>query len=475
MTNSTIRIDLVKLGRYILKRWWLLFLCAVIGFLTFFWMATNNQVDTYTATGTMYVYNANPNLINYQYTNSTDLNSAVQLLDTYIVVVKSNKVMDAVTERLIPDYPGITSGYISGSLSMGSVSETGVLRVSCTTDDAKKSTDICNAVLDVAPAEIIRVVSAGNIEIIDYATTPRFPDRRSPMRFSMIGALLGIVLCLGVMFLVFMINNRISSVRELTDQYTPPVLATIKREKRDSKDPGRFVLKADSNMDKIESFAKLRMNLLYTLVGKENHVVVITSAISGEGKSTIAANLAISCAMGGKKVLLIDADMRRASQRHIFRYKRSHEGLSNVLVGEAQWHETIITPTDLSFDVLPAGQLPPNPSELLESDTMHRLLEEMSGEYDLILIDAPPVNIVSESLALADQTAGSLFVVRQDFSDHKELTKALNSAELTGMNVLGFVFYGEKIGRGRYYYKKYYGNYYDKYDNRSKGADNASI
>ena len=178
MTRQTNQIDLVKLTLYILKRIWLVIICAAIGFAGMYWYTVSHQQDTYTAKATMYVYNGNPNLVNYQYTNVSDLNSAVQLLDTYMVVVRSNKVMDVVVERLIKDYPGITPGFISGSLSMGSVSETGVLEVRCVTGDPKMSADICNAVVDVAPDEIIRVVSAGNIEVIDYATPPTRPDSR---------------------------------------------------------------------------------------------------------------------------------------------------------------------------------------------------------------------------------------------------------------------------------------------------------
>ena len=330
---ATRQIDLVKLFFYILKRVWLVILCAAIGFSAMYWYTIRHTVDTYTATATMYVYNGNPNLVNYQYTNVSDLNSAVQLLDTYMVVVRSNKVMDVVVERLIKDYPSITPGFVSGSLSMGSVSETGVMQIRCRTGDPKMSADICNAVADVAPAEIIRVVSAGNIEVIDYAMAPKSPDSRSPRSKALRGALVGAVAAGGLLTLLFLLNRRITDTKDLTDNYTPPVLSSIQRSKKESSDPGAFLLDDKSPMETLEGYAKLRMNLLYMLVGKESRVVVITSAISGEGKSTIAANLSISCAMSGKRVLLVDGDLRRATQREIFSYDKKLPGLSEVLVG----------------------------------------------------------------------------------------------------------------------------------------------
>ena len=469
MKNKTAQIDLVKLALYLLKRLWIIIICAAIGFGALYWYTAKNQTDTYTATGTMYVYNGNPNVVNYQYTNASDLNSAVQLLDTYMVVVKSNKVMDVVVERLNPDYPGITAAFISGSLSMRSVSETGVLEVRCVTGDAKLSADICNAVLDVAPSEIIRVVSAGSIEVIDYATAPKYPDARSPRRRALRGALGGAVLAGALLTLVFLLNRRISDTKDLTDNYTPPVLSSVKRRKEDSKDAGAFLLNNKSSMEAIESYAKLRMNLLYTLVGKGHRSVVITSAISGEGKSTIAANLAISCAMSGKKTLLIDADLRRACQRDIFDYSKKMSGLSDVLVGNCEWPEAVLSTDWDSLSILPAGHLPPNPAELLSSEVMENLLIDMENHYDLVLLDVPPINIVSDPLVLSAHVAGCLFIVRQNFTDHREVRRALSAAEMTGMDVLGFVFYGEKLHQAGYYYnKRYYKSYYHKYDTRRR-------
>ncbi len=473
MERKAIRIDLKKLMIYVLKRAWLPIILAAIGFAGYYWYTANKLPDTYTASGTMYVYNGNPNLVNYQYTSSNDLNSAVQLLDTYMVVVRSNKVMDAVAERLAPDYPGILPEFIASTLSMGSVSQTGVLQVMCRTDNAQLSTDICNAVLDVAPAEIIRVVSAGGIEIIDYATLPKAPDGRSAMRKGMIGGLAGAVLGGGFLVLLFLLNRKVTDAKDLEENYTPPVLSSIKRTKAESKDPGSFLLNKDSPMEAMESYAKLRMNLLYTLAGKENHVVEVTSAISGEGKSTITANLAISCSMSEKKVLLIDGDLRRACQQEIFYYDKDLPGLSDVLLGEKNWQDCLLVTNWENLFILPAGHLPPNPAELLSIDRMKDLLAEVQQQFDLVLVDAPPINIVSDPLVNSANVAGSLFVVRQNFSDHRDVRKALIAAEMTGMEVLGFIFYGERLHEGSYYSRKYYKGYYNKYDYRRRTDENA--
>ena len=485
MRQKRNQIDLVKLALYILKRGWLLVLCAAIGFGVMYWR-TSRRPDTYTSSGTMYIVNANPNLVNYGYTNTSDLNSAVALINTYSVVVKSELVMNRVLdyqvdlinengeaagqEPLWQKYPGLTASYIAGSISMSSVNDTGMVRVSCTTNDPEKSADICNAVLLLAPDAIKQVVGAGQADIVDSAKISRAPNARGEMRQGLTGALAGVAATAALLALFFLLNQKISDVNDLTENYKPPVLTSVKRDKEENEDPGSFLLSEKSQMEVVESYAKLRMNLLYTLVNKESHAVVVTSAISGEGKSTITANLAISCGMSGKRVLLVDADMRRACQQEIFHYDPKTAGLSDVLVGTAEWRQVVLDSGHDMLDIMPAGHLPPNPAELLESKAMIELLEEMETAYDLVLLDAPPINIVSDPLALSSLTAGALFVVRQNFSDHREIRHALTAAEMTGMDILGFVFYGENLRQGSYYSRKYYKSYYHKYDSRGHSS-----
>lgn len=465
MGEKSQKIDLKKLFFFVLKRIWIVIICAGIGFGGMYYYTRYYLPDTYTAYATMYVLNMNPNLVNYQYANISDLNSAVQLLDTYMVVVRSSKVMDVVAERLQANYPGINASYISSTLSMGSVGDTGVLQINSTTRNAQLSADICNAVVDVAPAEIIRVVSAGSIEVIDYAEAPYGPDYRNPTRRGTLGATAGAALAVAILVLLFLINHKVTEEEELTESYTPPVLSSVIREKKKSKDPGAFILDKDSAVITSESYAKLRMNLLYTLINKENKVIAVTSAISGEGKSTITANLAIACAISGKKVLLIDGDMRRASQQAIFGYDKHLPGLSDILIGNCKWWDAVLSDERENLHILPTGHLPPNPAELLALPETAELLAETQQQFDLVLLDLPPINIVSDPLMVSSYVAGCLMIVRQGYSDHREIQKALASAELTGMDVLGFIFYGEKINKGSYYGKKYYEkNYYTKRD-----------
>ncbi len=460
MDSIASKINIQKLAAFVLKRCWIIILCAAMGFAGLYCYTKYYKKDTYTAYATMYVLNGNPNLVNYQYANANDLSSAVQLLDTYMVVVRSSKVMNVVAERLMKDYPGIYADYISSTLSMGSVSDTGVMRIISTTPNAQLSADICNAVVDVAPAEIIRVVNAGSIEVIDYAETPEYPDNRNPKNRGMLGAIAGAAAAAALLVLVFIFNHKVSDIESITENYTPPVLASIPLQRRKPQMASALMLNNNSPLELIEGYAKLRMNLLYTLVERKNRIVVLTSAISGEGKSTIAANLAISCAMSGKKVLMIDGDMRRACQRDHFEYDEESPGLSEALVGSVHWWDTVLSTERENLYIMPAGHLPPNPAELLSLESAKFLFDQIQQDFDLVLMDMPPINIVSDPLVVSSNVAGCLMVVRQRYSDHRAIRKALISAEMTGMNVLGFVYNGENAKQESYYKKKYYRNKY---------------
>ena len=500
MNKKKASIDLVKMGLYILKRIWLVIICAAIGFGVMYWRSTK-QPDTYTASGTMYITNNNPNLINYGYTNVSDMSASVQLVNIYSEALKqptvTGRALTTELEELNRDgsekvdengkalpkytlagrYGGISDAMVAGCINMVSINETPFVRISCTTGNPNLSRDICRAVLLVAPDGLTRVVGAGNAEVQTYPERLPVANGRNDKRQGLIGALAGAAVALAILAFFFLKNQRVEDTKELTDNYTLPILAQVKRRPGKEENASAFLLDDKSDMDLVESYAKLRMNLLYTLVNKDKHTVLVTSAISGEGKSTITANLAISVAMSGKKVIIVDADMRRACQSEVFQYDAKTKGLSDILLGSVEIQNVVLKNVRECLDILPAGTVPPNPSELLESPSMHKLLASLEEQYDLVLLDAPPINIVSDPLALSAQVAGGIFVVRQHFSDHREIRKALIAAEMTNLNLVGFVFYGEKIRQGSYYSRKYY-HYrgyqnYHKYDTRLKDDENA--
>ena len=201
----------------------------------------------------------------------------------------------------------------------------------------------------------------------------------------------------------------------------------------------------------------------------------MTSSLQSEGKSITAANLAISYAQTDRKVLLIDCDLRRPKMSRLLKVSNT-VGLSNVLL-EPFLLDTAIVSTGLpNLDVILSGDIPPNPSELLSSPRMARLLAEMRKRYDFIILDTPPINMVIDAVVLAPNTDGVLFVVRSGQSERGAVIHAVEQLEYAKAKILGFVLNDVELestnyGYGKYRYKRYgrYGRYgYGKYGHYGK-------
>ena len=219
------------------------------------------------------------------------------------------------------------------------------------------------------------------------------------------------------------------------------ILKHKKQEQVGFKSIRRQILNKNSSFAVQESYKTLRTNVRFFLRGNSCKKICITSGAAGEGKSITLLNLAISMGEDGQKVLLIDADLRRPAQARLLVEKVS-PGLSNVLAGLSTAEEAIRKEIYPNLDILFSGDVPPNPSELLGSDKMQELIEDLSQKYDYILVDTPPVSIVSDASIVANLLDGVLLLVRQDRSRKDAVKRAINNLQLTGAKILGFVING---------------------------------
>ena len=190
-----------------------------------------------------------------------------------------------------------------------------------------------------------------------------------------------------------------------------------------------------------EAYRTLRTNIRFALQGEGCKKFCITSSSQGEGKSITMLNLAITFAEAGQRVLLIDADMRRPAIARLL-VEKSTPGLSNILAGLATEQEALRKEVYPNLDVIYSGDIPPNPAELLDSDRMRELLEKLSKWYDYILVDTPPVNIVSDACVVSNMLDGVLVLARQGRSRKDSLKRAVNHLELAGVKILGCIFNG---------------------------------
>lgn len=215
----------------------------------------------------------------------------------------------------------------------------------------------------------------------------------------------------------------------------------------------------------VEAYKAIRTNLTFLLATSETKVFGITSPEAGEGKSTTSVNMAIAFSQLGDKVLLIDADMRKSSIHKKLKIE-NNAGLSNVLAGFNNYSE-VITHINDTFDVITAGQVPPNPSELLGSARFKELVETVGREYSYVIIDTPPMDVVTDALVIAPHTAGLVLVVKDHVTPTDAINRAIEAAKFANINILGAVMNAANPKSGRGYGYRKYG--YRKYGYRKYG------
>lgn len=203
-----------------------------------------------------------------------------------------------------------------------------------------------------------------------------------------------------------------------------------------------------------EAYRTLRTNIQFSSVDKKIKSLVVTSSEMSEGKSTTSANLAETFAQTGQRVLIVEADLRRPRIHHIFNIS-NQRGLTNVLAGQVDIHQTIST-AGSDIHVMPAGPIPPNPSELLGSDRMKEVVRILSDNYDMVIFDMPPVNAVTDATIVSTFTDGVVLVVASGKTNIEAGKRALKSLQAVGANILGAVMTMIPVTKRGYYSYKYY-------------------
>ena len=199
-----------------------------------------------------------------------------------------------------------------------------------------------------------------------------------------------------------------------------------------------------------EQYRTIRTNLEFTSIGQKLQMITVTSASNGEGKSTTAANLAVVYAQLGKRVLMIDCDLRKPTAHFTFKTS-AHVGLSTILVGRIPLDRAIQKTEVARLSLLAAGPVPPNPTELVASERMTELLEDVRRDYDIVILDAPPMMQVADARLLANVSDGTILVIGCENSDRQLVLKAKEQLERTGTHMLGLVL-NKRASKSHMYY-----------------------
>jgi len=298
-------------------------------------------------------------------------------------------------------------------------------------------------------------ISQESVAILDRASAA-VPARDNPVVVLSIGAAVGLVAALGLLLLIERLDDRPTSFADLQDLFDETVLAQIPMEHRPNRNtPVPFIRPEDERHTFLEAYRSLRSSLIFMASeGRPSRVILVTSAVPSDGKSMTAANLGITLALAGSRVLLVDADLRKGMLHRHFNVE-AVPGLTEILAEGANWRSLVRATPTANLDLLARGNTAQSPGEMFLSDTTVKLIRELSVEYQYVVIDTPPVMAADDVASLSPHAEGVLFVIRANYTSGRVARAALDLLYQRRVNVLGLVLNGVQPNSADYYYYHY--------------------
>lgn len=366
---------------------------------------------------------------------------SLQRVKSYADLLTGQEIARRVIDKLALDE---TPAALASQISASSKLDTVILTVTVTDPDPERAQMLADAVARafvtyVAELETPPGMDQASIKatIVDPAGLPRTPVSPQPVRNIGIGLILGLLLGAGAAVLRDTLDTSVKSVRQLEPIVPAPVIGVISFDPEATDTP--LITGLDTYAPRAEAFRVLRTNLQFIDPDADHKVFVMTSSLPGEGKTTTVVNLALALAEGGERVVLIEGDLRRPKVAEYLRLE-SAVGLTTVLIGKLSLEDAIQTTTHEKLDVLTSGSTPPNPAELLKSSSMASLLASLREQYDIVLIDAPPLLPVTDGALLSAQADGALLVVRHGKTTTDQVSVAVDRLEAVGAAPVGVIF-----------------------------------
>lgn len=372
---------------------------------------------------------------------------AEKQMASYAQVATSPLVLQSVIQRLDLS---TTPDQLARSVVATPPADTVIIEISASDADPAQAARIADAVgeeLARVAAELSPERSDGSQSVkatrLAAATVPAEPSSPRVVRNLVLAAIFGLLVGLLAAVVRQSADTKIRNEQDLRQVTDAPLLGAIGFSEAALSTP--ILMRDEKFAHQSEALRRLRTNLQFVSIASEGpQSLVITSSVPDEGKSTVALNVAVAFADAGNHTILIDADLRRPTVAKYLGLE-GRVGLTTVLIGRADVEDVVQPFEDGMLDILPSGEIPPNPSELLGSTAMHDLLATLTQRYDMVLIDSPPLLPVTDSVVLSKATGGTLIVVGADRAHAPQLRAALESLETVGAKVVGVLL--NKVSR----------------------------
>lgn len=432
--QNVVELNIGPILMMILRKWWLVALsCAIFTGGT--WAVSEYLLPReYTASGVFYVNNGAFSEDNRF--SGSDMDASRSLAETYTIILTANQTLDAALRESGLE---ISLEDAADMIQANTVEQTELFRVTVRGGDPEQVGRLAGAIDVVFPERIREIMPGSKVQVVQPSAMPTKPSAPSPLRNAISGFLFGFVFACSALLLWSVFDMTIRREEDLSCVGQVPVLARIP----EMKGTGAWVKPGSkARLEIPEAYKTLRTKLEFAAdYPKGCRVIAVCSAMAGEGKSTTAVNLAHVLSQKGSRVLLVDCDLRRPSVHQKLSLKL-RPGLSDHLARQMPVEELVQRGTSRKtrFDVICAGRVPPNPSELLSSPRLGKLLENLRQKYDVILLDLPPVGEVSDGIVVAKHTDGTVLVARRNVCDRQKLTAAVEQFASVKERILGIVF-----------------------------------
>lgn len=385
-----------------------------------------------------------------------DINASQKLATTYSEIAKSELVLNQVIDNL-----GLhtTVKDLSKNLVIKPIDDTSILSITVKDPSARLSATIANEIASVFSKEVSEIYKIENVTQLSVAATPEFPANNTLTRDMILAAAVAMLAVGGFAFLKFYLDDSVKYSEEIEKTIGLPVTGRIlKGDIKNRKSSNELIVEKTPKAIVSENIKSLRTNLQFTAIDEDLKTVLVTSTNASEGKSFVAANLAVSFAQADKKVLLVDCDLRKGRIHKLFNVPNT-AGLSNLLTADLRSFGKYIRPTKIKrLEIITCGTYPPNPSELLASKKNKRLIEILGSFYDLVIFDGAPVGGLADSVILSSFVDETLIVLKDGYTSKGDLAATKDSLEKVGAKVAGVVFNMVNKKESKYYNNYYYGD-----------------
>jgi polysaccharide biosynthesis transport protein len=438
-------LDLIGLWRIIMKRWYLVVLLPLIMAGAFYAYSYHTYTPVYTASATLMIARPESASQSAYY----DIYYSRAMVGTYREIVLSRRILNVVADDEMMPYD---ADQLRGRLRVEGIEGTELIGIAATDTDPVLASYIANMVSRIFMDQIGMVISDAYVTILDEAPVPGGPSNPRAGRSIIVAFMFGLFAAGGLAFLLNSLDQFIREPAEAEKLLGLPVMGVL------PKVEGQKEFTVSGRSTQAEVFRTIRTNIQFTSVDRPIKRILVTGANPNCGKSTVAANLAVTFAQAEGKVLLVDADLRRPTQQRFFNIN-GRFGLSDlVFKGNLDLAAVLQESGKDGLKIIPSGLIPPNPAEMLSSQRMKELVKDFSERFDYIIFDSPPVLAVTDAAILSRLVDGTIFVLDYGRVKRDDAVEGLKQLQKVQANVIGTVINGVPLSKDLYNgYRYYYG------------------